>query len=678
MRTSSLLPPCLASAIRSPPPCRSRLRARRSFAHSIVQRWSSGIVSLPPSSDEPPNRPLPKFPFRFETGIALFAKRAPRPFPPPFTSIPSASFSDPLSTFDRSRDRRRQWVNGELIRGHTNGDDAVYASDYFLCVNDGVGAWSTRPRGHAGLWSRLILHFWVASMEDDMLRACDLNQEYHPDPIAYLDKAFSQTLEATSAPIDCHGTTTACGAQLFYKTRGEAGHHTPLLYITNLGDSQVLVMRPSERKVLFKTTAQWHWFDCPRQLGTNSPDTPHNNAVVDTLVIQEGDVVLAMSDGVIDNLWEHEIVRIVAESMEKWETTEEPLAQSMDRMQFAASELMNAAKIIALDPFAESPYMEHAIEEGLASAGVIASYRRDKIKKILELELPPHNPKLPNRSYLQLPPRDSAQSLPPPPPELVKSCRLKMRGKRSKQYRKLMEQYQMHFGFREPYQVIVDAELVKDCGKFKMDMVSLLKKTLHGEVKPLITQCSIRHLYANKSEPGMDSIIDNAKLIERRFCGHHPQEHPEPLSTRDCIHSVVDGKNSGRNKHRYVVATQDYDLRRELRGIPGVPLIYINKGVMIMEPMASVSAMEKAKEERIKFKAELKTTGKRKRTDEEEEVKENSEAQTESSKVTTAEQPKKKKKKKNYGKARGPNPLAVKKKKTPGQPQKPKAGTITG
>lgn len=29
-----------------------------------------------------------------------------------------------------------------------------------------------------------------------------------------------------------------------------------------------------------------------------------------------------------------------------------------------------------------------------------------------------------------------------------------MRGKRSKQYRKLMQQYHLHFGFREPYQVI--------------------------------------------------------------------------------------------------------------------------------------------------------------------------------------------------------------------------------
>ena len=64
-------------------------------------------------------------------------------------SPPSASFSDPLSTHHRSRDRRA-FVDGELIRGLTNGDDAVYESDHFICANDGVGAWAARPRGHAG------------------------------------------------------------------------------------------------------------------------------------------------------------------------------------------------------------------------------------------------------------------------------------------------------------------------------------------------------------------------------------------------------------------------------------------------------------------------------------------------------------------------------------------------
>lgn len=93
---------------------------------------------------------FPVLPFRFDTGVSLFAKRPPRPFPPPFLSPPSGSFSDPLSTHDRSRDRRKAYVDGQLIKGFTNGDDAVFASEYFVCANDGVGAWSARPRGHAG------------------------------------------------------------------------------------------------------------------------------------------------------------------------------------------------------------------------------------------------------------------------------------------------------------------------------------------------------------------------------------------------------------------------------------------------------------------------------------------------------------------------------------------------
>lgn len=122
---------------------------RSSLIHS-TPRCHPDLASASTSTDaDRPalRRELP--PFRFETGISLYAKRTPRPFPPPFLSPPSGSFSDPLSTHHRSRDRRA-FVNGELIRGYTNGDDAVYVSDQFIGANDGVGAWSTRPGGHAG------------------------------------------------------------------------------------------------------------------------------------------------------------------------------------------------------------------------------------------------------------------------------------------------------------------------------------------------------------------------------------------------------------------------------------------------------------------------------------------------------------------------------------------------
>lgn len=228
-------------------------------------------------------------------------------------------------------------------------------------------------------------------------------------------------MSTASPPNDWQGTTTTTGAQLHYRrvttqsadtdptggsespdgnrpppTSGEGAEDVePLLYVTNLGDSQVMVIRPTTRELIYKSVEQWHWFDCPRQLGTNSPDTPRECAVVDEVPLREGDVVLAMSDGVIDNLWAHEIVEKVSSSLERWkagdeiaiahalssraklmqgrqegeEDGEEEEVKDDSGMWFVAEELMEAARTIAVDPFAESPFMEHAIEEGLASAG---------------------------------------------------------------------------------------------------------------------------------------------------------------------------------------------------------------------------------------------------------------------------------------------------------------------
>lgn len=141
----------------------------------------------------------------------------------------------------------------------------------------------------------------------------------------------------------------------------------PLVYATNLGDSKVLVLRPRNAEVIYRSTEQWHWFDCPRQLGTNSPDTPSDSAVVDVVEIERGDLVIAMSDGVIDNLWEHEIIENVLSSYKAWNGPGKNGPKTA--MQFVAEQLVAAAKVIALDPFAESPFMEHAIEEGLPSHG---------------------------------------------------------------------------------------------------------------------------------------------------------------------------------------------------------------------------------------------------------------------------------------------------------------------
>ena len=198
----------------------------------------------------------------------------------------------------------------------------------------------------------------------------------------YLQKAYEQTLIATSKPTEWHGTTTACGALLHHTNQKSPAE--PVLYVTNLGDSQIMVLRPKDQEVIYKTSEQWHWFDCPRQLGTNSPDTPNTNAVMDKVILQENDVVLAMSDGVPDNLWEHEILQNVLESIRNWEqnttseSSEDRVGGAGGGMLFVAQELVKAARVIAEDPFAESPFMERAVEEGLAmeGGGDLESYSR--------------------------------------------------------------------------------------------------------------------------------------------------------------------------------------------------------------------------------------------------------------------------------------------------------------
>jgi U3 small nucleolar RNA-associated protein 23 len=131
---------------------------------------------------------------------------------------------------------------------------------------------------------------------------------------------------------------------------------------------------------------------------------------------------------------------------------------------------------------------------------------------------------------------------------------------------------------------------------------------------------------------------------------------------------VVDPKGSGINKHRYVVATQDETVRRKLRAIVGVPLVYIARSVMILEPMASATEDVREREAKAKIKAGLMgrrgtVSGggeKRKREDED------GDTQADAAKGDAASQ----KKRKLKG-PKGPNPLAVKKpkkeKRTPAQ-----------
>ncbi|KAG8701111.1 hypothetical protein FRC09_005549 [Ceratobasidium sp. 395] len=89
-----------------------------------------------------------------------------------------------------------------------------------------------------------------------------------------------------------------------------------------------------------------------------------------------------------------------------------------------------------------------------------------------------------------------------------------------------------------------------------------------------------------KLGPSAQPIVDMAKDFERRRCNHR-----EAIENEPCVEGVV-GET---NKHRYVVATQSTDLRNKLRNIPAVPVVHINRSVMVLEPCSE--ATMKAKNE---------------------------------------------------------------------------------
>ncbi|KAG2129947.1 PIN domain-like protein [Suillus clintonianus] len=158
-----------------------------------------------------------------------------------------------------------------------------------------------------------------------------------------------------------------------------------------------------------------------------------------------------------------------------------------------------------------------------------------------------------------------------------------MRQKRAKTYRKLMQLYCMSFGFRQPYQILVDSEMCQIAVDSKQDLIKQFTTVIQGNVKPMITQCSIQELYLQGK--ARQPAVDLAKTFERRKCNHR-----EAIPGVDCLLSVV----GDTNKHRYVVATQSQSLRNALRIIPAVPVIHINRAVMVLEPPSEATL--KAKE----------------------------------------------------------------------------------
>jgi protein phosphatase PTC7 len=197
------------------------------------------------------------------------------------------------------------------------GEDAYFIDDCgAIGVADGVGGSAMLGIDPAEYASHLMAEAQTISVR---LRAANKRI----CPVEVLQAAY----EAVS---HIPGSATACIAAL----NGEE------LDVCNLGDSGCLIVRNGE--VLFASKEQTHGFNFPFQLGSESMDTPLD-ADMTTHTITEGDLVILATDGVLDNLFQDQILDYV---LSRKDRGFEGLAQG----------LAEAAYTVAMDRKCPSPY----------------------------------------------------------------------------------------------------------------------------------------------------------------------------------------------------------------------------------------------------------------------------------------------------------------------------------
>ncbi|XP_003385131.1 PREDICTED: rRNA-processing protein UTP23 homolog [Amphimedon queenslandica] len=146
-----------------------------------------------------------------------------------------------------------------------------------------------------------------------------------------------------------------------------------------------------------------------------------------------------------------------------------------------------------------------------------------------------------------------------------------MKVKRCKHAKKVVSFYKNNFGFREPFQIIVDGTFCQAALKGKINIKEQMPKYLCCAVQLVTTKCVLAELSSHAALHGANAI---AKCFKTHNCSHSTF-----LPPADCLDSFIGPTNS---KH-YCVATQDCDLRHKFQERGGIPLFHIIRNTIVLE-----------------------------------------------------------------------------------------------
>ncbi|KAI8464257.1 MAG: Fcf1-domain-containing protein [Monoraphidium minutum] len=116
-----------------------------------------------------------------------------------------------------------------------------------------------------------------------------------------------------------------------------------------------------------------------------------------------------------------------------------------------------------------------------------------------------------------------------------------------------------------PYRVLVDTNFINFSIKNKIDLVRGMMDCLYAEATPCVTDCVLAELEKLGQKYRVALRVAKDPRVERLPCSHKGTYADDCLCQRATQHKC------------YIVATCDRDLRRRIRKIPGVPIMYLAK-----------------------------------------------------------------------------------------------------
>ncbi|XP_051183287.1 probable protein phosphatase 2C BIPP2C1 [Lolium perenne] len=206
----------------------------------------------------------------------------------------------------------------------TGGEDAYFvACDGWFGVADGVGQWSFEGI-NAGLYAKELM--------DSSKKIVMENQGARE---MRTEEVLAMAAEEARSP----GSSTVLVAHF----------DGQVLHVSNIGDSGLLVIRNGQ--VHTQTKPMTYGFNFPLQIENGvDPSRLVQNYAID---VQEGDVFVTASDGLFDNVYDHEVAAVVSKSLEA------------DLKPTEIAELLAArAKEVGRSGSGKSPFSDAALYEG--------------------------------------------------------------------------------------------------------------------------------------------------------------------------------------------------------------------------------------------------------------------------------------------------------------------------